>query len=110
MPGAEETLVYGEMAEDERDLDWQVTRRVMADRVLMRTLQDSQSAGEKHAVIALVRDGMLQEAYVSPRAAVEKQFPFDPIREAFEYYDLRIGVCLVIVRAGKVAVSVNGIR
>jgi hypothetical protein len=110
MGSSEEPLVYGEISKDERDLDWQVTRRIMADRVLMQTLQDSQTAGEKHAIIALVKDGMLQEAYVSPRSAVEKQFPFDPIREAFEYYDVRDGICLVIVRDGKVAVSVNGIR
>jgi hypothetical protein len=110
MGSSEEPLVYREISEDERELDWQITRRIMADRVLMQTLQASQSAGEKHAIIALLEGGMLQEAYVSPRTAVEKQFPFDPIREAFEYYNVQDGICLVIVRDGKVAVSINGIR
>ena len=41
-----ENVVYKEMAPEERMLDWRITRLVMADSVLMNTLQASQ-AGEK---------------------------------------------------------------
>jgi hypothetical protein len=105
-----EDLVYQEMSAEENALDWQVTRKVMSDRVLMKTLEESQESGEKHAVVARVEAGALKEAYVSPEAAVKKLFPFDPIQQAFEYYDRRDGVCLVIVRDGKVVVSINGVR
>ena len=64
-------LVYQEMGPDEQDLDWRVTRSVMADATLMGTLQDAQSSGEKHAVIALVEESQLKEAYVSPEECRE---------------------------------------
>ncbi len=105
-----EDLVYQEMSEEENALDWQITRKVMSDRVLMKTLEESQASGEKHAVVARVQEGTLREAYVSPEAAVKKLFPFDPVEQAFGYYDPRDGVCLVIVRDGKVVVSINGVR
>jgi len=105
-----ENLVYQEMSEEENALDWRVTRQVMADRVLMKTLEDCQASGEKHAVIARVQEGALTEAYVSPEAAVRAQFPFNPVEQAFAHYDVRDGVCLVIVRDGKVVISINGVR
>jgi hypothetical protein len=105
-----EDLVYQEMSLEENALDWRITRKVMADRVLMKTLEESQASGEKHAVIARVEDGALKETYVSPETAVRKQFPFSPVEQAFSYYDSRDGVCLVIVRDGKVAISINGVR
>jgi hypothetical protein len=105
-----ENLVYQEMSEEENALDWQVTRTVMADSVLMKTLEDSQASGEKHAVVARVEKGDLKETYVSPETAVKRLFPFGPVEQAFEYYDPRDGVCLVIVRDRKVVVSINGVR
>ena len=105
-----EELVYQEMSAEENELDWRVTRKVMSDRVLMKTLEDSQASGGKHAVVARVENGDFQEAYVSPEAAVKKLFPFGPVAQAFEYYDPRDGVCLVIVRDGKVVISINGVR
>jgi hypothetical protein len=110
MGEAMEDLVYQEMSEEENALDWQVTRKVMADSVLMKTLEESQASGEKHAVVARVEEGTLTEAYVSPETAVRKLFPFGPVEQAFEYYDPRDGVCLVIVRDGKVVISINGVR
>jgi hypothetical protein len=101
--------VYREMGPDEEALDWRITKAVMSDPVLMKTLQDSQSGGEKHAVVALVEGGEFKEAYVSPEKAVKEMFPFDPVRQAFESYTTEGGVCLVIVRDGAVAVSLNGI-
>ncbi len=103
-------LVYQEMSAEESALDWRVTREVMSNRVLMKTLEESQESGEKHAVVARVEQGTLTEAYVSPEAAVKKLFPFDPVAQAFAYYDPRDGVCLVIVRDGKVVISINGVR
>jgi hypothetical protein len=97
------------MAPDEHVLDWRVTRAVMADGVLMETLQAAQSGGEKHAVVALVEGGQLKETYVSPEAAVKKGFPFAPVMEAFDFYEINKGVCLLIVRDGKAVISVNGI-
>ena len=105
-----EDLVYQEMSSEENALDWQVTRKVMSDRVLMKTLEESQAHGEKHAVIARVEEGVLKETYVSPETAVRKQFPFEPVEQAFAYYDVRDGVCLVIVRDGKVVIAINGLR
>jgi hypothetical protein len=105
-----ENVVFQEMSPQERMLDWRITRQVMSDAVLMETLQASQSLGEKHAVIAMVENGKLKEAYVSPETAVKKSFPFDPVMQAFNYYEVNDGVCLVIVRDGKAAISVNGIR
>ena len=102
-------LEYREMGPEEQELDWRVTRSVMSDRVLMKTLQDSQSSGEKHAVVALVEKGVLVDAYVSPEAAVKKSYPFNAVGHAFEFYDPESGVCLLIVRDGKVVISVNGI-
>jgi hypothetical protein len=101
--------IYREMGPDERELDWRITRTVMRDPVLMRTLQDSQSGGQKHAIVALVENGTLVEAYVSPQKAVEEKFPFGAVRQAFEYYTTDGGVCLVIVRDNKVVVSLNGL-
>lgn len=103
------SYVFREMGPDEQALDWRVTRAVMSDAVLMKTLQDSQSGGEKHAVIAVVESGELKEAYVSPEKAVLEKFPFDPVRQAFSVYTIDGGVCLLIVRDGKVAVSLNGL-
>ena len=65
-----EDLVYREMTAEESALDWRITTRVMSDAVLMKTLQESQSTGEKHAVVAIVEAGVLTEAYVSPAEAV----------------------------------------
>ena len=104
-----ENVVYQEMAPEERMLDWRITRLVMADSVLMNTLHASQ-AGEKHAVIALVENGELRETYVSPELAVKKSFPFNPVMQAFDYYDVQHGVCLLIVRDGKAVISLNSIR
>jgi hypothetical protein len=102
-------VVYKEMAPDEQVLDWRITRAVMADTVLMETLQAAQSGGEKHAVVALVENGRLKESYVSPEAAVKKSFPFTPVTQAFDFYEINKGVCLLIVRDGKAVISVNGI-
>jgi hypothetical protein len=105
-----ESVVYQEMSPEESALDWRITRQVMADAVLMNTLHACQARGEKHAVIAFVENGELREAYVSPEQAVEKNFPFDPVARAFAVYDVRDGVCLLIVRDGKAVISINGIR
>jgi hypothetical protein len=105
-----DNVVYKEMSPEESSLDWSVTSRVLADSVLMRTLQDSQSGGEKHAVIALVERGELIESYVSPETAVKKKFPFNPVRQAFDAYDPAYGVCLLIVRDNKAVISINGLR
>ena len=102
-------LRYLEMGPEEHDLDWSITTRVMRDRVIMSTLQASQAQGEKHAVIAIVESGELLETYVSPEAAVLKAYPFDPVRQAFDAYDPRGGVCLLIVRDDAVAISINGL-
>ena len=102
-------VVYKEMAPDEQVLDWRVTRAVMSDTVLMETLQAAQSGGEKHAVVALVENGQVTETYVSPEAAVKKSFPFTPVDQAFDFYRVNKGVCLLIVRDGKAVISVNGV-
>ena len=102
-------VVYREMSPGEQTLDWGVTRKVMSDAVLMQTLQAAQSQGEKHAVVAMVENGQLKETYVSPEAAVKKSFPFTPVVQAFDFYEINKGVCLLIVRDGKAVISVNGI-
>ena len=103
------SYVYREMGPDEEALDWAITKAVMSDLLLMKTLEDSQSGGEKHAVVAIVEGGALKEAYVSPERAVKEMFPFDAVHRAFASYTIQGGVCLVIVRGGAVAVSLNGI-
>ena len=108
--GRMENIVYQEMSAEEHMLDWRVTRQVMSDTILMNTLHASQAQGEKHAVIALVENGKLRETYVSPEQAVKKSFPFDPVAEAFDFYEVQAGVCLLIVRDGKAVISVNSIR
>ena len=105
-----ENVVYEEMSPKESSLDWSVTSRVLSNAVLMRTLEESQSAGEKHAVIALVEHGELRETYVSPESAVKKNFPFNAVRQAFDAYDIADGVCLLIVRDNKAVISLNGLR
>ena len=102
-------VVYEEMGPDEQELDWRVTRQVMADSTLMGTLQNVQSTGEKHAVIARVENGQLVEVYVSPESAVKAAYPFNAVEHAFDFYDPSSGVCLVIVRDGKVVISINGL-
>ncbi len=102
-------LVYEDMGPDEQELDWRITRSVLADATLMGTLQNAQSLGQKHAVVALVERGELKEAYVSPEAAVKTTYPFNAVQQAFEFYDPSNGVCLVIVRDGKVVISINGL-
>jgi len=105
-----EGITYADMEPGESALDWSVTKRVMADPVLMGTLQASQSAGEKHAVIAIVKEGVLVETYVSPEAAVKKSFPFNAVTQAFDAYRAGAGVCLLIVRDNKAVISINGMR
>jgi hypothetical protein len=105
-----EGVTYEDMGPEESALDWSVTKRVMADRVLMATLEASQSGGEKHAVIALVEKGVLQETYVSPETAVKRSYPFNAVQQAFEAYDIGDGVCLLIVRDRKAVISINGMR
>ena len=102
-------VVYEEMGPDEQELDWRVTRQVMADVTLMGTLQNAQSTGEKHAVIARAENGQLVEVYVSPESAVKAAYPFNAVQHAFDFYDPSSGVCLVIVRDGKVVISINGL-
>ena len=101
---------YQEMGPEEESLDWSVTRRVMGDAQLMKTLEASQNSGEKHAVIALVEAGELKETYVSPEAAVRKNFPFNAVEQAFDAYTAGRGVCLLIVRDNKVVISINALR
>jgi hypothetical protein len=102
-------VVYQDMSAEENALDWRITTRVMSDAVLMKTLQESQSTGEKHAVVAIVEGGALTEAYVSPAEAVKKNYPFAPVSQAFEAYTIDRGVCLLIVRDGRAVISINGI-
>lgn len=102
-------LVYREMGPEEQELDWRVTRTVMADATLMGTLQNAQGTGQKHAVIARVRNGEIVEMYVSPEGAVKTTYPFNAVEQAFELYDPSNGICLVIERDGKVVISINGI-
>ena len=104
-----EDLVYREITAEESALDWRITTRVMSDAVLMKTLQESQSTNEKHAVVAIVEAGVLTEAYVSPAEAVKKGYPFDPVLQAFDAYRTDRGVCLLIVRDRKAVISINGI-
>jgi hypothetical protein len=47
---------------------------------------------------------------VSPEPAVRKNFPFDPVAQAFDFCDAKGGVCLLIVRDGKAVISVNSVR
>ena len=101
---------YQDMEPSERALDWRVTRLVMSDPVLMKTLQESQSGGEKHAVVAIVRGGELAETYVSPESAVKKNFPFNAVGQAFAAYEAGRGVCLLLVRDNKAVISINGVR
>jgi hypothetical protein len=107
--GADVGLVYKEMEPEEQKMDWHVTKSVLSDATLMGTLQNAQSTGQKHAVVALVEDGKLKEAYVSPETAVKTAYPFNAVDQAFEVYDPSNGVCLVIVRDGKVVISINGL-
>ncbi len=101
---------YQDIGPDERAMDWRITARILSDRVLMKTLEDSQAAGEKHAVVARVEHGELKEAYVSPEAAVKKSFPFNAVEYAFSAYQVGRGVCLVLVRDNKAVISINGIQ
>ncbi len=103
-------VTYEDMGPQERALDWRVTTRIMSDKVLMKTLENSQAGGTKHAVVALVRDGELLEAYVSPEDAVKKSYPFDPVHQAFAAYQAGRGVCLLIERDGKAVISINSVR
>jgi hypothetical protein len=57
-----------------------------------------------------VENGELSETYVSPEPAVRKNFPFDPVAQAFDFCDAKGGVCLLIVRDGKAVISVNSVR
>ena len=47
---------------------------------------------------------------MSSELAVKKNFPFNPVMQAFDYYDVQHGVCLLIVRDGKAVISLNSIR
>jgi len=87
-----------------------VTRGVLSDSVLMHTLQASQAGGEKHAVVVLVEKGTVQEAFVSPQSAVQKNYPFNAVQQAFDAYTPGRGVCLLIVRDGKAVISINSVR
>jgi len=107
---AEPEVRYQDIGPDERAMDWRVTTRIMSDKVLMKTLQESQAGGEKHAVVARVENGELQEAYVSPEAAVRKSFPFHAVEDAFAAYQAGRGVCLLLVRDNKAVISINGVR
>jgi len=101
---------YQDIGPEERAMDWRVTTRILSDKVLMKTLEDSQSGGEKHAVVARVDNGELTEAYVSSEEAVKRSFPFNAVQQAFDAYRAGRGVCLLLVRDGKAVISLNGIR
>ncbi len=105
-----EGITYQDMGPEERAMDWRITTRVMSDRTLMKTLEDSQAGGVKHAVVARVEKGELIEAYVSPEEAVKKSFPFGPVEQAFAAYQAGRGVCLLIVRDNKAVISINSVR
>jgi len=105
-----EGTVYQDIGPEERTLDWRITTRIMSDKVLMKTLQDSQSEGTSHAVVAIVTNGKLVEAYVSPEEAVKKRYPFAPVEQAFAAYRAGRGVCLLIVRDNKAVISINSVR
>jgi hypothetical protein len=105
-----EEIAYQDMGPDERAMDWRITTQVMSDKTLMRTLQESQSGGVKHAVIARVEKGQLIEAYVSPEEAVKKSFPFHPVEQAFAAYQAGRGVCLLIIRDNRAVISINSVR
>ena len=101
---------YQDIGPDERTMDWRITTHILSDKVLMKTLEESQSGGEKHAVVALVQGGELQEAYVSPEAAVKRNYPFNAVDQAFSAYKIGRGVCLLLVRDHKAVISINGVR
>ena len=103
-----EQLIYEEMTEEEKSLDWFITTTVLSDTLLLKSLEERQSGREKHAIIAVVENGALKDAYVSPESAVVKNFPFDQVRHAFDYYEIGDEICLVIVRDNKVVISIRG--
>jgi len=105
-----EEVTYQDVGPEERAMDWRITTRVMSDKILMKTLEESQSDGVKHAVVARVEKGELIEAYVSPEEAVRRNFPFDPVKQAFAAYQAGRGVCLLIVRDNKAVISINSVR
>ena len=107
---SEPEISYQDIEPSERAMDWRVTTRVLSDRTLMKTLQDSQAGGEKHAVVARVEHGELVETYVSPESAVKKNFPFNAVQQAFDAYRLGRGVCLLLVRDNRAVISINGVR
>ncbi len=106
----EPEITYQDIEPAERAMDWRITARIMSDRVLMKTLEDSQAAGEKHAVVARVEHGELKEAWVSPESAVKRSFPFPAVAQAFDAYKAGRGVCLLLVRDQKAVISINGLR
>ena len=104
-----EQLIYQEMTEEEeKSLDWFITTTVLSDTPLLKSLEERQSGGEKHAIIAVVENGALKDAYVSPESAVVKNFPFDQVRHGLDYYEIGDEICLVIVRGNKVVISIRG--
>jgi hypothetical protein len=105
-----EGVTYRDMGPEEQELDWRVTRRVLSDLVLMRTLRACESGGEKHAVVAIVDHGDLRETYVSPASAVKNGYPFNAVERAFDAYTIGRGVCLLIVRDNKAVISINAVR
>ena len=101
-------LIYQEMTEAEKSLDWFISTTVLSDALLLKSLEERQSTGEKHAIIAVVENGALKDAYVSPESAVISNFPFDQVRHAFDYYEIGDEICLVVVRDNKVVISIRG--
>ena len=107
---SEPNVRYQDIEPSERAMDWRITTRILSDRTLMKTLEDSQAGGEKHAVVARVEHGELVEAYVSPESAVRTGFPFNAVQQAFDAYHVGRGVCLLLIRDNKAVISINGVR
>ena len=61
-----ENLIYQEMTEEEKSLDWFIATTVLSDALLLKSLEERQSGNKKHAIIAVVENGALKDAYVSP--------------------------------------------
>lgn len=82
-----------------------MTQFVFEDQDILRDVTAHHRAGERCAVVCLVDEA---DGFVGEQAEIQRRYPFPAVIESLGSYDPKDSVCILIVRAGLVSVSIAG--
>ena len=98
---------YRPLRPDEHLLSMRVSDFVRDYDGIMETVDGYHREGLRCAVVFFLdAEGEFDDGYTAEQSAVDKQFPFEPVREAVATYDPSDAFCIVLARGSDVTALV----